>query len=278
MGSSDAPLAELLSALGLSHLAPLLSTLTLAALDQSLQSDRPAFLAELKALGVSSLKERQALANGMGRRRRQHGAATVLRPGDAHLFFTRYNWQVRDGVATSACPGALLRLAWKGPPPSAGVSLQLAPWQRVGSRPGLKLGYAFDGGEARFVTLAVVGSDLEVPLSQPGEAADSPDRQTSQCEHSLQLWIHASVQSADRWAPSGGTPECALRIAAVRLPPGAATAAPRVAMRTLLAFGDSLTEVRHAPHPWPLTASPCPCECACFDAGRDGRRGQGGRP
>ena len=59
---------DLLTSLSLSHLASALATETVA---QWLQLSRPVLLTRLKELGVTSLKERQLLANGLAKQVRQ---------------------------------------------------------------------------------------------------------------------------------------------------------------------------------------------------------------
>ena len=68
---SMSDLTALLTECSLTHLAPNLGDRSLASMQEMLSAGRPAFLAELKKLGVTALKDRQGLANAISKAGRE---------------------------------------------------------------------------------------------------------------------------------------------------------------------------------------------------------------
>ena len=208
----------------LPHLRPLLEGHELAV-------ERPSLLSQLKSLGVSNLTERQAVANALGKLRRgvltvEEPSGPVLRPGDAQLVLSPYNWAITNGIASTANPGAYLRIAWEG---ECSIEVELEPAR---TEPHMVLTWSMDARPDQPVRLD--GSSSRLVL----DAAATED-----ATHSLLLRVEASVQQLDRWGGGAGAPPgCSLRLRAIRLPPGARPLAPRVRRRRLLAFGCSITE------------------------------------
>lgn len=69
---------------GLSHLSSKLKSLTISEASQLLSASRPQFLQTLKTLGVLALRERQAVANALGRALRESSAPLQLPTEQLH--------------------------------------------------------------------------------------------------------------------------------------------------------------------------------------------------
>ena len=83
--SAASALRTFLAKAGLSHLAHVLSGETVSGWLARLESDRPAFLGRLQRLGVKRLAERQAIANGLSRAKRDG----TLTPAKSEALLTR---------------------------------------------------------------------------------------------------------------------------------------------------------------------------------------------
>jgi len=251
---------QLLAALSALRLEPLAGPLaaagldTLAALEEALMASRTAFLSQLKDANVGTLPLRQALANGLGRRLREGDLPVWLRPGDACLFLSPWNWQARPALAVSAAAGAYLRVHWRGATLTAPSLAIDAPANQA--QP-ILLTATYDGHPP--VRLRVRASaDGLMPLPPPPRpagndrtAAHSGGGGPTTSGHHLTLQMESIVQSSERWGTAAGgasgsrqstLPADAFRLRGVVLPPGSLPLPPRVAALTMLAFGDSITE------------------------------------
>ena len=227
--------APVLADAGLDECAALLDDLTLGEAEQRCARDRVGFLASLKARGLN-LKQRQSLANAVGRssRRRESGEASatqaappttapvILRADDPRLHFSRWNWSVSATSAISALPGAYVKCHWRGPLGAVALVVDSSS----ATQPFMRLAFAFDGQEAATVSvphgLSLAVITLEPALAPAAEAAATstiedaaPEESRAKClgrggqaaheeeeAHSLVVHILASVQALDRGSPT----------------------------------------------------------------------------
>lgn len=212
------------------------------------QRSRVDFLAWLRDNGVTSLTDRQAIANGLGREKRMSVAsktpvtrpaniasdATVVVPGDPHLFFSPYNWAIRNGQAATASPGAYFRLAFSLIGGASSLYLELD--SSAIDKAFMKLAISVDDatGTAVLVPPGEVSSLIPVLVDGGGTGVGN--------RHVLSVRVQSSVQSFDRWGTGSRPPKCSLRVKSIRLPAGATSLAPTLLPRQLAIFGDSITE------------------------------------
>eukprot|EP00966_Prymnesium_polylepis_P213877 4953316-Prymnesium_polylepis.1 len=243
---------------GLGDCVPaLLSGCGLQALEEWCARDRVGFLAALKEKGVTSLKQRQQLANAIGRNRRQResggtsdplnapaaeAAMSALRPDNVNIFYSQCNWSrgATRVAAISNQPGAYFRCSWRG---SLGrVLLEVA--SSAASQPFMNLSYAFDALPSSVIGIPHASERAELQLTPPatsgategGIATDEPE------QHTLTVHILGSVQQYDRWGTDRAPPACSLRLLQILLPPAAVPLPPVVRCHSMIAFGCSITE------------------------------------
>lgn len=240
-------------ATAMAHLHEILRQLDFDECCSLLGSDgRVAFLTHLKQVGISKLADRQQLANALGRALRE-APPSELRPGDARLFCTDWNWCISaEGMAVTNTPGAYLKLRWSVRRPHAGVHDDVVILEVDTSfmtAPSMTLAASFDDAAFEAVPLPHGEQRAVVRLRVPA-ACPSND----QGARTLTVGVLASVQRYDRWgsAVSAATeanesttttlPACSLRLRKVQLPPGAVAEMPALRPRRVLAFGDSIVE------------------------------------
>ena len=227
---------DLLTCIGLAHLAPSLAHLELL----SPAITRLELLALLKSEGVVNLKDRQSIANASGRMQRGRLSEIVptidpiLRPGDPRLFLSPFNWVEANGMAVTANPGAYFRAAWRTGGNHSGGRVDLVLDSSAATGPFMTLTYSIDGQQERRICLP--HGDARACLSLELDAAPREER-------TLLVRVENSVQQFDRWgSPTQPLPACSLRLLSVRLPRGAVPLEPRLRKRRLLCFGCSITE------------------------------------
>lgn len=218
----DEPLSTALSALRLEALAGPLSAAGLCSLE-TLESDvlasRTHFLARLKEAQVGTIPQRQALANGLLRRRRDGDAPVWLRPSDRHLQLSAWHWQSyadasRPAAAASA-PGAYLRARWRAADGPAAPALAVS--SRAGEPLPMVLTVRYAGcAPTRLRPVADAAGLVALP-APPAEEVHV---------YELTVQIEAAVQSADRWGSA--TPHFAFPARSAPAPhPFSALARPR---------------------------------------------------
>jgi lysophospholipase L1-like esterase len=254
LSAVDDRLAAALSALRLEALAPALGAAglsTLAALEDPLMASRTAFLALLKASGVGSLPQRQALANGLTKRRREGDVPVWVRPGDALLCFSPWNWLILPGstVAVSAAVGAFLRVRWRVGDGGASAAPSLSLDAPAHDPQPMVLTATYRGHPPIRIRVRA-GADGVMTLPPPPQprlaplaSAETPCSAGEADVHDLTLQIESVVQTSDRWGNATDTvpprpPAPALRVRGVRLPPGAIPTGKPSSTRSFI-FGTS---------------------------------------
>ena len=261
----DGRQSDLLVDAGLDHLTAVLASVDLAA--EHTERPRVDLLSFLKQHGVTTLRDRQAVANALGRAQRRAAAAgssssincpnipgesptsssdhaALLIPGMRDLYFSPFNWCITEtGHAITSNPGAYLRVAWSG----GRGNIELVIDSSAASTPFMMLSYSLDGAPVQRVSVPHrnPSARLSLPCSTDDANSDAPTAAITEQlprRRTLVVHLHASVQQFDRWGGEGHPPACSLRLASIRLPRGATSAAPIVRPRRVLGFGCSITE------------------------------------
>ena len=150
--------------------------------------------------------------------------AASVGPGDATILYSPYTWDVQAGTATAANAGASFRMLFTGTTCvlNFNVSAMVSPasqiWWRIDNGPW---------------TQAVVAATVTcgVPVATAGNA-DVP-------YHLIEVIVKSMTETQNRWNSGSST---RVVFTGVVLANGASTALPSRAPRTILVFGDSITE------------------------------------
>eukprot|EP00823_Brevimastigomonas_motovehiculus_P000073 TRINITY_DN10178_c0_g1_i1.p1 TRINITY_DN10178_c0_g1~~TRINITY_DN10178_c0_g1_i1.p1 ORF type:complete len:377 (-),score=59.54 TRINITY_DN10178_c0_g1_i1:139-1269(-) len=149
-------------------------------------------------------------------------ASTLISPTHPGWYFTEYNWYVSSAYAQSNNPGAYFKVGFSGT--SAALKLDFKDTPQT---PYMKLRYSVD--DAPYIDVELPTTTNPLPLASGLSAASN---------HSLLLYVLASMQSEDRW----NEPSCVVRFTNLVLDDKATIFPITLRPRRLLVFWDSIGE------------------------------------
>ena len=153
--------------------------------------------------------------------------ATTILPSNSAIYYSPYNWFVSGSLAKTISGGAYFKTLFSGSSCTLNFALQTAPY------PYIKV--LIDGQP---VYSGVVSANMS--LTMPSVSASWP-------HHFLQVFVMGISGTPDRW----NTQAAALVLSSITLGSGATVSLPGVAPRTLLIYGDSITEAEWVTAPVP---------------------------
>jgi hypothetical protein len=153
----------------------------------------------------------------------------AVAPNDAHFLYSPLNWTVTAGAASTINAGAYFSTLFTGA--TCALNFNAANM----CAPASQIWWRIDGPEGVW-TQAVVTRTItcSVPASTSGNA-DVP-------YHLLEVVVKSTTETANRWNNVGSATGTAVIFTGLTVANGASLMAPLAAGKTILIYGDSLTE------------------------------------
>ena len=142
---------------------------------------------------------------------------------NAAILYSPYNWAVRNGAAKTINSGAYFRVIFSGQSAvlTTNTSGSVGPFPQFWTR--------VDGGPLQQHVLAPGDPEFTVALGPP--YSSSP-------KHLLEVIVKSTSETVDRWSPQS----TAVQFTGLRLDANATVEAPARKPKTVLIYGDSITE------------------------------------
>jgi len=153
----------------------------------------------------------------------------AVAPNDAHFAYSPLNWNITAAAATTINAGAYVSVLFSG------ATCVLNFNATCMCSPPSEIWWRIDGAEGAWTQAAVAGSvSCTVPASTSGNA-DIP-------YHLLEVVVKSTTETQNRWNNVGSGNGTAVIFTGLTVANGASLLAPLAAGKSILCYGDSITE------------------------------------